>query len=444
MLPTLALVPLLVSSLAPSVSAATIPFGRSTAARRELDLAPRNATLAERNQVRIVTDPKTGKSRRLVRRKKNHWNNNKSTSCGDSSASATPTDGSASASATGGSSSSSGGDDGSWSPSSSASAPSSSSSGGSSTLPSENSSSEYKLLERAAGEDFWSHWNFWSWDDPTHGTVEYLDQGAAESNNLIDVVDGKVIMRVDTTQQVSGGRKSVRIHSNRSWNKGLVLMDAEHMPTGCATWPAWWQNGPNWPEGGEIDILEGVNDDKMNQVSLHTGQGCTMPQNINDGQIGKIVPSNGFDAFDCSSANTANQGCGVQDQTNTDAYGPGFNSNNGGVYATLVEDEGIKIWWFPRGKIPQDITDGSPNPSSWGTPVGNYPSTSCDMTSHFYDMINIFDTTLCGDWAGGAWGASCAASTGYDSCSDYVLNNGDKFKEAYWTVNYVSWYSKSG
>lgn len=35
-------------------------------------------------------------------------------------------------------------------------------------------------------------------------------------------------------------------------------MDSVHMPTGCATWPAFWSNGPNWPAGGEIDIVEGV------------------------------------------------------------------------------------------------------------------------------------------------------------------------------------------
>lgn len=34
-------------------------------------------------------------------------------------------------------------------------------------------------------------------------------------------------------------------------------MDSVHMPTGCGTWPAFWSNGPNWPDGGEIDIVEG-------------------------------------------------------------------------------------------------------------------------------------------------------------------------------------------
>jgi hypothetical protein len=39
---------------------------------------------------------------------------------------------------------------------------------------------------------------------------------------------------------------------------------------------AFWTNGPNWPNGGEIDILEGVNDYTNNQATVHTSAGCTL------------------------------------------------------------------------------------------------------------------------------------------------------------------------
>lgn len=44
-------------------------------------------------------------------------------------------------------------------------------------------------------------------------------------------------MRVETTPNVSGNRKSVRISTKAQFNGGLFIMDAVHMPTGCGIWP---------------------------------------------------------------------------------------------------------------------------------------------------------------------------------------------------------------
>ncbi len=137
-------------------------------------------------------------------------------------------------------------------------------------------------------------------------------------------------MRVDTTPQVSGNRKSVRITTEFTYTGGLVLMDAVHMPTGCATWPAFWSNGPDWPNNGEIDILEGVNDYANNQATIHTAHGCTIPSSKASalGITGNVVGGT-----NCAAAETGNAGCGmVATQSNT--YGVGFNNNNGGVYAS--------------------------------------------------------------------------------------------------------------
>lgn len=56
----------------------------------------------------------------------------------------------------------------------------------------------------------------------------------------------------------SRGRDSNRISSKKAFDESVVIIDLEHMPHGCATWPAFWslsQEGP-WPAGGEIDIIE--------------------------------------------------------------------------------------------------------------------------------------------------------------------------------------------
>ena len=36
-----------------------------------------------------------------------------------------------------------------------------------------------------------------------------------------------------------------------------MVLDLEHMPGGCAQWPAFWTADPgNWPGAGEIDMIE--------------------------------------------------------------------------------------------------------------------------------------------------------------------------------------------
>lgn len=76
----------------------------------------------------------------------------------------------------------------------------------------------------------------------------------------------KFVMRVDPYQVVppeARGRDSSRLTSYAAHTDAVIVLDVQHMPTGCATWPAWWtlsQAGP-WPKGGEIDIIEGMAND---------------------------------------------------------------------------------------------------------------------------------------------------------------------------------------
>ena len=65
-------------------------------------------------------------------------------------------------------------------------------------------------------------------------------------------------MRVEMTPQVPNTRQSIRITTQQVYTGGLVIMDSVHMPTGCGTWPAFFSDGPNWPAGGEVDIVEGM------------------------------------------------------------------------------------------------------------------------------------------------------------------------------------------
>ena len=69
------------------------------------------------------------------------------------------------------------------------------------------------------------------------------------------------------------------------------------------------------------------------------------------------------------------------------------------------------------------------------------------MYQFFTENFNIFTNTFCGDWSGAdsVWNSagyagqteSCASKTGYATCSDYVLNKGSAFTEAYWEVSHI-------
>ncbi|XHG03803.1 hypothetical protein AWENTII_007091 [Aspergillus wentii] len=105
--------------------------------------------------------------------------------------------------------------------------------------------------------------------------------------------------------------------------------------------------------------------------------------------------------------------------------------------------EFIKIWFFPRKSIPESITKGNPDPSTFGTPMGNMQG-GCDVEKRFTAQKFILDTTFCGDWAGGVFGESgCPmsdSSSPIKSCVNYVAENPAVYKEAYWEINSIKVY----
>lgn len=105
------------------------------------------------------------------------------------------------------------------------------------------------------------------------------------------------------------------------------------MPSGCGTWPAWWTLNDNWPYGGEIDILEGMNAHTQNIMSIHTGDGCFLESTINEAQKGTFIDPWSNSSFSCSALNNGNGHCGVLDSSSNNGYGTSFNQNQGGVYA---------------------------------------------------------------------------------------------------------------
>lgn len=95
----------------------------------------------------------------------------------------------------------------------------------------------------------------------------------------------------------------------------------------------------------------------------------------------------------------------------------------------------IRVWFFPRGAIPSDITNLTPDPASWGLPAADFEG-SCVIDQHFQDHKIVLNNDFCGSYAGTetVWNASsnaCAAQTGYAKCEDYVAAEPAAFKDAY-------------
>ena len=144
-----------------------------------------------------------------------------------------------------------------------------------------------------------------------------------------------------------------------------------------------WMVGSSWPSNGEIDIMEGINANGKNQMTLHSSPGC----NVTVGQYGQTGTSGSSNQ--CGAGGGYN-GCTVFASSST-SYGTGYNTAGGGVYALKWASDSIKIWQWNKGKVPADVTAGAPKPTGWGVPAASFAG--CAFDSYFKQM-NIVSSYL--------------------------------------------------
>ncbi|KAG8818539.1 hypothetical protein FRC17_010797 [Serendipita sp. 399] len=288
------------------------------------------------------------------------------------------------------------------------------------------------------GANFFDEWDFFTSNDPTNGLVNYVDRDTAIRNGLVYVTEeGKANMHVDnrtvlTVQEVlsrSKLRPSVRISTKAKYNHGLYILDVAKAPYGCGTWPAYWSTNSNWPNDGEIDIIENVHSSVSNQVSWHATEGCvlTTPGNYT-GTAGST---------NCDARVNSNTGCGIVDPSIA-SFGAAFNEKGGGVYAMKWDNDSIDVWFFYRVAVPDDILQGLPDPSKWPQPSASLSGHGCPIDKYFRDHVLIFDTTLCGDWAGTSYSTAGCPGT----CEAQVADPAS-FANATWSINSIKIYNKT-
>ncbi|WFC98894.1 hypothetical protein MYAM1_001627 [Malassezia yamatoensis] len=287
-----------------------------------------------------------------------------------------------------------------------------------------------------------SKFDYFTDTDPTNGLVVFENEETAKNLNLTYVDDsGNFVLRTDTVEQRTEGRPSVRLQSQASYENAVIMLQVSHYPTGCAVWPAFWtvtSNVSQWPTGGEIDILENVNDQYPSDlVSLHVKDRCSVS---GSNQTGTTAFSS------CYAYDNDNSGCRIEtNNTNTATAGSSFNSKGGGVVAMQRDfsdgGSGIRVWiWDQSQSMPSDVSKpgNTVDPDQWGTPAADFGRLSCEGGGDATDLFDahkiVFDITLCGDWAGNAYSLNPQCPSKYQSCSNQVGQAGSSFDDAYWTV----------
>ncbi|KAG9313625.1 glycoside hydrolase family 16 protein [Chiua virens] len=305
----------------------------------------------------------------------------------------------------------------------------------------------YTISASLSGQSFLNAFEWQAIADPTNGDVNYVDQATAQADGLYSINGNTVTLRADDTTVLDGsvGRNSFRLQSQNQYSTHVAIWDIGHMPEGCGTWPALWfvilvfglkmseELGADWPNEGEIDMLEGVNNQSPNQATLHTSANCMMP--AQETMTGTIVTT------DCDVYDNNNSGCGVGFADNN-SFGPGFNNVGGGWYALERSATYVSIWFWERGSssVPSEVTSpGSTiDTSTWGEPSAYFPDTDCDFSTHLGPMNIMIDLTFCGDWAGSS--SVYAASGCPSTCTDYVNENPSAFSNAYFEFNTLNIY----
>ena len=328
--------------------------------------------------------------------------------------------------------------------------------------------------------------------DPTCGNVAYIDEfdDTTSSEKLISIEGkhlqlklGKPTHRKTTdeilsylNQNTSDTNKnvfpSIRLTSTKSFknDKQHVFVLKAKLPYGRSLWPAWWLTGTDsgdqstlntkWPTNGEIDIIELVNEQNQFKNVLHMCKKCNSrwKKGLND-KWGK--------SKDCEGE--FNSGC--FEGTETPLKDPS------GVFAcwwnpetkdATIDDNKVTIlgsiqfyyWEYDKGDFDGGPMSSNPNPTTWdkdmmagveywktkGEGGSDDKTADCDKaTCQFNDMKMIFNTTVCGDWAGNIFDPDDAGDNSVKKCLDYI-NTSDgstAIQKQKWDISYIAAFSKS-
>jgi len=287
----------------------------------------------------------------------------------------------------------------------------------------EHPDKSYRLDWRAMGKTFFDDWAFLE-SDYNNGAVHYLPRAEALEDRVVEAHDTHAILRTGGRSPRMFKRKSAKIRSNRAWTYFLMAIKFSHTPWGCGLWPAFWTHAPGypWPEGGEMDLLEYVND-LPSQTSFHTGASnrCRMDGGVVNIPFCQPMPDlNGMN-YDCTTKYPLQLGCAPN---KLPLWSPWEWAHHPGVLAVQWTERFVKVFFIPENEIPADLEHDDPQPDAWDRFLVSWypfaqsnerwPGSCPNPASVMKPQQLVLNINFCGDWAGKVWpfSASCVNRMG--------------------------------
>ena len=334
-------------------------------------------------------------------------------------------------------------------------------------------------------EDF-SHQFFTTFphDDPTLGDVVY-DRSKWIHDDIIEVKKRDGLYSHVKFRNDSLGFDSFRYTTKSYYNlndniKKILFVFKGKLPSAKGMWPAWWLNGSyedswiyrdsipaiddnllnrysgvgtyydtpspvnvtDWPGGGEIDIIENINGEKLVHNTIHTcPQMCDSEWN-DDGII-----------INCANAKSSdvNPGCSGKKYRIEILEG---------TFACLWEEESIKFYYWESNENVKDEggpLSSLPRPEFWedeylknSVKLMNadaecndtlHQSWQCENCSerdkcNFQNIKMIFNVTLCGVWAGNQFDST---TNSFNNCKEYINGSGkNEIDNKFMKIEFVS------
>jgi hypothetical protein len=321
-------------------------------------------------------------------------------------------------------------------------------------------------------------------DDPTGGEVVY-DRTQWENEGIVSLKPGDGLYLFVKARSDSQGYDSFRLTSKNYYNlnddtPGILFVFKGQFPSAKGVWPAWWLNGSkeaswqyqhattiptdadldtysgkgpfysvsspvngiDWPSAGEIDIIETINGDNIIHNTVHTCPGmCDAVWNSSD------------EVINCANATDGDPNAGCSGK-------PYYLQKPEGTFACIWEPYRLRFYYWPPeadvrahgGPLSQ-----TPDPQLWENDnmknevVFLDAKIPCEPSRHqqwqcdncresekcnFVNLKMIFNTTICGKWAGAQFDQSEQSEA---NCKAYILGEGKPFiNNQYFKIEYVA------